>query len=73
MLLWALTQKTPSPPRVLDKVDAQSLGLLLREHPQAEVTILEGLEGGGHHQVLSRGKSDPAGHLPTVHVGAGAG
>lgn len=73
MLHWALTQKTPSPPRVLDKVDAQSLGLLLREHPQAEVTILEGLEGRWHHQVLSWWESDPAGHLPKVHVGAGAG
>lgn len=65
----------PTPPLcpLINKVDSQSLGLLLREHPQAEVTILEGLEGGWHHQVPSGGQSDPAGHLPKVHVGAGAG
>lgn len=72
---WGLTQKTPPSPLcpLIDKVDPQSLGLLLREHPQAEVTILEGLEGGRHHQVLSRWQPDPAGHFPKVHVGAGAG
>lgn len=53
------------------KVDAQSLGLLLREHPQEEVTILGGLKGRWYHQVLSWGQSDPAGHFPQVHVGAG--
>lgn len=35
--------------------------------------MLEGLEGGWHHQVLSWGELDPAGHLSKVHVGAGAG
>lgn len=54
------------------KGDSQGLGLLLGEHPQAEVAILEGFEGGWHHQVFPRGQPSTARHLPQVDIGAGA-
>lgn len=73
VLHFQLCPNSEYSPAQIGKVDSQSLSLLLREHPQAEVTILEGLEGGWHHQILSWGELDPAGHLSKVHVGAGAG
>lgn len=59
-----------SPPR--REGDAQGLGLLLREHSQAELAVFEGLKRGWHHQVLPRGQPGPARDLPQVDIGAGA-
>ena len=68
----------PQAPRIhphhhLGKGHAQGTSLLLREHPQAEVIVLEGLEGGQHHQVLPRGEPGPGGDHPQVDIGGGSG
>ena len=55
------------------KGHAQGLGLLLREHPQAEVAVLEGPEGGRHHRALPGGQLHTCRDLAQVDVGAGAG
>lgn len=56
-----------------EKGHAQGLGLLLGEHPQAEVAVLEGLEGGRHHHILPGGQLHARGDFAQVDVGAGAG
>lgn len=47
--------------------------LFLSKNPQAELPILEGLEGGGHDEVLSAGQRDAAGDLAQVHIGGSPG
>lgn len=40
------------------------VSLLLREDPDAEVSILVGLEGGGYQDVLARWQLEAVEHLP---------
>lgn len=45
------------------------VSLLLREDPDAEVSILVGLEGGGYQDVLARWQLEAVEHLPQVDEG----
>lgn len=48
---------------------SQRSGLLLREDPDQEVSLVVGLKGGGHQQVVSRIQGEALRHLPRVDVG----
>lgn len=52
-------------------VQLLELGLLLREHPDTEVSVLVGFESGGQDQVLPGGEAEAAAHLPEVDEGLG--
>lgn len=50
----------------------QRSGFGLGEDPHEEVSLLVGLEGGGHQQVVARWEGETLGHLTCVDVGAAA-
>lgn len=60
-------QGAPPPP-----IYSLEVGLLLGEHADAEVSVLVGLEGGGHDEVLARRQREAAAHLTQVDEGLGA-
>lgn len=56
----------------LPPIYSLEVSLLLGEHPDAEVSVFVGLEGGRDQEVLARGQREAAAHLAQVDEGLGA-